>query len=121
MSKPKNLVFKVNKEWAELARTSSWATILEFAEDKKGNTYARKQGSEVVYLVINSDPTGKFNCKCAKCDSEVLGARIAHPIWDGPFPCSGSGKCHYETVPYCPNCEKQPNFHGSPITVPFEW
>ena len=44
-----------------------------------------------------------------------MGARIAHPIWDGPFPMSGSGRCDYEEVPYCPKCEKKPDFHGTPI------
>jgi len=38
-------------------------------------------------------------------------------IWDGPFPMSGSGRCHYESVPYCPKCEEKPNIHGSPIRV----
>ena len=48
------------------------------------------------------------------CGEIVLGAMIAHPIWDGPFPESGSGRCHYELWPYCPECEEKPGFHGSP-------
>lgn len=50
-----------------------------------------------------------------KCGTEIKGARVAHPIHDGPFPLSGSGRCHYETVPFCPKCETEPSFHGVPI------
>lgn len=53
------------------------------------------------------------------CGAEIMTARRAHPIWDGPFPMSGRGRCHYEMVPYCPNCEEEPDFHGAPILVPF--
>ena len=44
-----------------------------------------------------------------------MGAQVAHPIRDGIFPLSGSGKCKYEFVPYCPKCETEPSFHGSPV------
>lgn len=54
-----------------------------------------------------------------KCGTEIEGATVAHPIWDGPFPMSGSGRCHYETIPYCPKCETKPDFRGAPIDVPF--
>ena len=51
------------------------------------------------------------------CGETIVEARIAHPIWDGPFPESGSGRCSYETWPYCPRCEEEPNFHGEPIDL----
>lgn len=54
-----------------------------------------------------------------KCGEPILGVRVAHPVWDGPFKCSGGGECRYETVPYCPKCETEPNQHGEPIDVPF--
>jgi len=54
------------------------------------------------------EPGDNFSLKCIKCGAAAQGKRVAHPIWDGPFPCSGSGRCHYETVPYCPNCERDP-------------
>lgn len=50
------------------------------------------------------------------CGTQIMGEEVAHPVWDSPIPCSGSGRCEYETVPYCPKCETKPNFHGSPIT-----
>ena len=56
---------------------------------------------------------------CVKCGATILAVKVAHPIWDGPFPCSGSGRCEYEEVPYCPKCEKQPSFTGAPINVPW--
>ena len=58
---------------------------------------------------------GKGFYKCKKCGSQILTVQVAHPIWDGPFPKSGSGRCKYESVPYCPNCELKPNFHGAAI------
>ena len=56
---------------------------------------------------------------CVKCGATIMAETVARPIWDGPFPCSGSGQCEYEDVPYCPNCEKKPSFYGRPIKVPF--
>ena len=53
--------------------------------------------------------------KCKDCDSTILSTTVAHPIHDGPFPLSGSGRCKYEAVPYCPKCEKKPDFHGAAI------
>lgn len=50
------------------------------------------------------------------CGAEIVSQQVAHPIWDGPFPCSGSGRCNYEDVPYCPQCEEPPNYNGAPIT-----
>ncbi len=53
--------------------------------------------------------------KCRDCGETIMTARVAHPVWDGPFPMSGSGRCTYEEIPYCPKCEPKPDFHGSPI------
>ncbi len=53
--------------------------------------------------------------KCRACGETILAVRVAHPIWDGPFPCSGSGRCWYELVPYCPKCDEKPGPHGLPI------
>ncbi len=53
--------------------------------------------------------------KCKDCGATIMGAQVAHPVHDGIFPGSGSGECRYETVPYCPNCEQEPSFHGAPI------
>ncbi|HEY9583158.1 MAG TPA: hypothetical protein VJK09_02510 [Candidatus Paceibacterota bacterium] len=52
--------------------------------------------------------------KCRDCDADILGSKVAHPIWIRGF-AGGSGECEYETVPYCPNCEKKPNFNGAPV------
>lgn len=53
---------------------------------------------------------------CTECGSEIMVGKAAPSIHDGPFPLSGSGKVENEEVPYCPKCEKKPNFHGSFIT-----
>lgn len=88
----------------------SWAVKLEKAV-KDGIEYLRKKGSDIIY----KEKGEKY--ECLTCGSEIVAAQIAHPIWDGPFPCSGSGQCNYESVPYCPKCEEKPSFHGFPITV----
>jgi len=55
----------------------------------------------------------QFNCR--ECGGIVLVATIFHPVWDGPFLMSGSGKCFREFVPYCPKCEEKPSERGCPI------
>ena len=65
------------------------------------------------------DERGNVELKCNKCNSDIMSATVAHPIHDGPSPLSGSGRCHYEQVPYCPKCEEKPDYNGDFITVPF--
>jgi hypothetical protein len=81
-----------------------------YARDKV-NTYIRK--GSVVYV----QKIGEGSMTCYKCNSDIKAEEVAHPIWDGPFPMSGSGGCEYESVPYCPKCETKPNFHGAPKVV----
>ncbi len=77
------------------------------------------KNSQEIWLVL-TESTGKPGVGFKhKCGEKIMGARVAHPIWDGPFECSGSGQCSYQTVPYCPKCETKPNFSGAPIDVPF--
>ena len=54
--------------------------------------------------------------KCKDCEAAIMAATVAHPIWE-PGIAGGSGECHHEQVPYCPNCERKPGFHGAPITA----
>lgn len=54
---------------------------------------------------------------CPICNSEILCVTVSFPIWDGPFPMSGSGKCEKQVFPYCPKCEPRPEIQGEPITV----
>ncbi|MBA7558665.1 hypothetical protein ES708_00271 [subsurface metagenome] len=89
------------------------------AENKRPGGQITEKDGKKIWLVL-SESTGKEGKGYKhKCGTEIMGARVAHPIWDGPFPCSGSGQCSYETVPYCPKCETEPGFHGAPIDVPF--
>lgn len=74
--------------------------------------YERRNTGKVMY--IHRKDSDSYIC--GTCGSEIQGTKVAHPIHDGPFPLSGAGKCQYETVPYCPKCEEEPNFHGSIIT-----
>lgn len=88
-----------------------WAAFKPEAAEKDGVDYLRKRGSDVIYRKTAD------GYECVKCGATVMTGRVAHPIWDGPFPMSGSGRCHYENVPYCQKCEHEPNFHGTPIKV----
>lgn len=53
--------------------------------------------------------------KCRKCGLIIQSVSVAHPIWDGPFAMSGSGRCFNEERPHCPKCEEKPSDRGSPI------
>lgn len=53
--------------------------------------------------------------KCKDCNAIIISARVAHPVHFHGMHGAGGGECKYETVPYCPNCEKQPNFNGAPV------
>jgi len=46
------------------------------------------------------------------CGEVVLAFIDYRPIWDGPFPCSGSGRVKREVIPYCPKCEEEPKPQG---------
>lgn len=112
----KQLDFKVNEEWVQFERKNDWASFIpEFAKDSSGQEFMRGRGHSVVYRIKTKK--GEQTYECAQCGEEILDAEVAHPIWDGPFPCSGSGRCHYEAVPYCPKCETKPSFNGTPIRV----
>ncbi len=84
-----------------------------------GQTGAKRQSGQIKdgkWLVL-VESAGKEGVGFThNCGTKILGKEVAHPVWNSPFPCSGSGRCQYETVPYCPECEEEPNFHGAPIT-----
>ncbi len=58
-------------------------------------------------------PDGSY--KCRKCSSTIQSISVAHPIWNGPFAMSGSGRVFNESKPYCPKCEEKPSDRGSPV------
>lgn len=84
------------------------ASRLEKPEDEK-----RAPGDENNWVRHSN---GSWYCKA--CGALIMSAQVAHPIHDGPFEGAGGGRCEYESVGYCPNCEKKPDFHGAPIRVP---
>ena len=87
-------------------------------EKRQGGQTTEKDGKKI-WLVL-SESIGKEGVGFKhKCGTEIMGASVAHPIWDGPFACSGSGRVHTEVVPFCPKCETEPNSSGAPIDVPF--
>lgn len=102
-------VKKLNLEF-KIFEVPSWSTFKPEVAIKDGIEYNKKIGSNIIYMNNGEDFV------CLDCDSEILAIEVAHPIHDGPFPMSGSGKCEYEQVPYCPTCEEKPNYNGSPIS-----
>ena len=62
-------------------------------------------------------PNGDYHCR--DCQSIIMAVPVHHPIWDGPFDCSGSGQVEIIDTPYCPKCETPPSMSGTPIRVPF--
>jgi hypothetical protein len=54
---------------------------------------------------------------CKKCGSQILAVIRYYPIWDGPFPCSGSGEVGSENIPFCPQCEEKPDSRGTPSAI----
>lgn len=110
------LEFSVNAEWKKYAQENPWLAFLpEFAKDTNGQEFMKGRGRSVAYKIKHENEKGEQTYECAQCGGEILSAKVAHPIWDGPAPMSGSGQCHYESVPYCPKCEKEPSFNGIPI------
>lgn len=76
-----------------------------------GINYDKKQYSDVIYRY--RPETDDFVCN--KCGEEIMTSEVAHTMRDGLFPFSGSGRVRREPVPYCPNCEKKPDFRGKPV------
>ena len=48
------------------------------------------------------------------CGTDISIADVAHSIWERGT-CAGWGEVVREAVPFCPNCEPQPQFHGRPV------
>ena len=104
------LEFSVSEEWQKFGRENPWTSfIFETAQDPNGVKYHRKKGTQIVYRIVGN------GLECVECGSEIKAGIVVHTIWDGNSGTSGSGKCYHEDVPYCPKCEKEPNFRGSPI------
>ena len=105
-----SLDFSVTEEWEEFARENPWSAFIpECAKDSDGAEYLRRKGNNFAYKKTAE------GYECTDCGSEIMSAIVIHPIWDGPFLGSGSGRCHNEKVPYCPKCDEKPSSSGSPI------
>lgn len=60
---------------------------------------------------------GDDQWECKTCGATIMAILVRHPVWDGPFPCSGLGRVETVPAPYCPNCEEEPSSRGAPIRV----
>ncbi len=89
------------------------------SEEKRQSGQITEKDGKKIWLVL-AESTGKEGVGFKhKCGTGINGKPVTHPIWDGPFALSGSGRVHTETVPFCPKCETEPNSSGAPIDVPF--
>jgi hypothetical protein len=107
------LIFSTPDTWKEVETNNYPLFIPQFAQGEDGANYMRGKGKTAVYKV-----DAERGCTCLTCGSEIISETVTHPIWDGPFLASGSGRCQNEEVPYCPKCELKPNYHGQPIAIP---
>ncbi len=113
------LEFIVEEDWKKFQKESLWAAFVRsIAHDGSGQRYVRNalRPDSQIYRVVKSNGKNE-ELQCNTCGSDIMVATVAHPIHDGPFPLSGSGRCHYEEVPFCPKCEKEPSYSGLPITA----
>jgi hypothetical protein len=83
----------------------------ELPEDQK-----RVAGNLDNYVKVGENES-EVRYECKRCGGTIMGATVAHPIHFRETPGAGSGECVYKTVPYCPNCDKEPSFHGHPVQV----
>jgi hypothetical protein len=61
---------------------------------------------------------GKFwHLECLKCGTVALKIVVTHPITYALLPLSSRKEYHYETVSYCPVCEKKPDMNGTAISL----
>lgn len=110
-------------ELSEQLSRATWYDVGSPDDDHKLERSKFEESGDYIYMRKKQNPnqmyvTGKKDTNtwhCLKCQSVVLAARVAHTVRDGFFPLSGSGEVNYETVPYCPICEKKPDFHGSAV------
>ncbi len=107
-SKPLEFILQEGLSWqVYIPEIATCSTCSSYYEKKKGKDFSYKE--------ILGD---RYVCTL---DGEIIRMEtVAHPIWDGPFPMSGSGRCKYETVPYCPKHEEKPNYDGKPIKIKFK-
>ncbi len=107
-SKPLEFILQEGQSWqVYIPKTATCSTCHTYYEKKKGNDFAYKHLGNGGYV-------------CTLDGKNIQSGEVAHPIWDGPFPMSGSGKCKYEYVPYCHKHEEKPEFNGNPIQIKFE-
>ncbi|HRY52252.1 MAG TPA: hypothetical protein P5089_00155 [Candidatus Portnoybacteria bacterium] len=97
----KDLVWtKISGSWENYAIERSCCPVCKTIRDRKDG---------IIY-------TKKEDCFLCGCGTEVLAAQILHPIHDGPFPLSGSGRVRTEMAPFCPKCETKPSSSGKIIS-----
>lgn len=53
---------------------------------------------------------------CNDCGTDAAEAKIANPIFISKSGMN-SGDFEYNTVSYCPKCDKKPNYYGNPVYI----
>jgi len=78
--------------------------------DNCHTSYELNKNTGAVYICKNDGQFIHMNC-----GEEIDCIWRTHPMWDGLFPCSGSGEVNKYPIPYCPKHEDEPDSHGLPI------
>ena len=63
------------------------------------------------FSIVVQRKNGETNLRlpyCYGCESTVNVLRSVVPVWDGPFPCSGSGRTESKYTFYCKKCDGEP-------------
>ena len=110
------LEFKIKPEFLDKLEKQPWLNFIpEFAQDPSGQIYMRKRGSLIIYKQIKNK--NKRQYICIKCGAKILSSDISHLIWNHYSESFDLEKCVPESIPYCPNCEKIPEYVGKSIRV----
>jgi hypothetical protein len=110
------LEFEVRPEFLEKLKEKPWLNFIpEFAKDTQGQVYMRKRGSLVIYKEVKRK--NKLGYVCIICGSKILCSDISHLFLDVCTNQFNLEKCLYESIPYCPKCEKIPEYVGKSISI----
>jgi len=104
------LEFSVSETERKFARENPWFSfVIETAQGLNGEKYQRRRGSQIIYQEFGE------GFKCVECDSDIKGGLVAHKVLGLPFLIGNEKEYYIGIMPYCPECEDEPDFYGSSI------
>jgi len=92
------LKWEPNKQWRGI--------FIQVAETEQHFFY-KYEGK--IFVQSKTGPINERIPYCYACGTEAKVVERTVPIWDGPFPCSGSGRVESYFAFYCSTCDPQPS------------